>query len=218
MRLLVPFTLPVSPVNTLFQEVDRSMDQVTIMSEEEKSYPLHEGEDIAANLGSYQSKEGIPATASTTVSEDLTTVLIKNLWLVWLVGALLLLIRKVTIYQGFVKYVKAGCSEVSDIDLLNQLAQYEEQAGVKAPVELYINSHISSPMLIGFFQPCIVLPTVDISEVDLRYTLLHELTHYKPLKKWFLGSCLSYSRILNQRILDSVDCVIYNNTIIEMES
>lgn len=45
MRLLVPFTLPVSPVNTLFQEVDRSMVEMAIISEEEKTYPLHEGED-----------------------------------------------------------------------------------------------------------------------------------------------------------------------------
>lgn len=178
-RLLVPFTLPASPVNTLFQEVDRSMVKMEIISEEEKTYPLHEGEDTVANIDSFQAKERIPATAATTVLEGLMAMLVKNLWLGWLFGALLLLVRKITIYQSFAKYVKAGCSEVSDIDLLNRLAQYEEQAGVEAPVELYINSHISSPMLIGFFRPCIVLPTVDISEVDLQYTLLHELTHYK---------------------------------------
>lgn len=161
-RLLVPFTLPASPVNTLFQEVDRSLVQIAIISEEEKMYPLYDGEDTVANAGSFQAEEGIPATASTTILENMMAVLVKNLWLVWLLGALLLLVRKITIYQSFVKYVKAGCSEVSDIGLLNRLAQYEEQAGVKAPVELYINSHISSPMLTGFFRPCIILPTLDI--------------------------------------------------------
>ena len=34
-------------------------------------------------------------------------------------------------------------------------------------------------MLIGFFRPCIVLPTDDLSDSDFRYTILHELTHYR---------------------------------------
>lgn len=150
-RLLVPFTLPVSPVNALFQKVDRAMMQMTVNLTENDYHALQ---------------------------EELAVVL-QNLWLVWLIGALLLLIRKITIYQSFVKYVRVGCLEESDIDLLNRLAQYEEQIGVKTPVELWVNNLISSPMLIGFLKPCIVLPTTDLSDSDLRYTILHELSHYK---------------------------------------
>lgn len=153
-RLLVPFTLPTSPINVLFQKVDSAMMQMTANLTENDNHALPEEESKVA-------------------------VVLQNLWLVWLIGALLLLIRKITIYQGFVKYVRAGSSEVSDIDLLNRLAQYGEQIGVKAPVELYINSLVSSPMLIGFLKPCIVLQTTDLSDADLRYIILHELSHYK---------------------------------------
>ena len=177
-RLLVPFTLPASPVNTLFQEVDRAMVQMTVNLTENGSHVLPEGESDDANYESFRANERVPAMAHTSISEKLAVVL-QNLWLVWLIGALSLLIRKITIYQGFVKYVRAGCSEVSDIDLLNRLAQYEEQVGVKTPVELYINNLISSPMLIGVFKPCIVLPTTDLSDSDIGYIIMHELSHYK---------------------------------------
>lgn len=51
------------------------------------------------------------------------------------------------------------------------------------------NPLISSPLLIGFFHPCIVLPSVAISEKDFQCTVLHELTHYKRwdmLYKWLV--------------------------------
>ena len=77
------------------------------------------------------------------------------------------------------KYVKAGHREVSDTDLLDRLAQIGEQAGVRCPVELYVNGLVSSPLLIGFFRPCIILPAADLPEKDFLYTIRHELMHYK---------------------------------------
>lgn len=103
----------------------------------------------------------------------------QNLGIIWLIVSLILLIRKITIYQGFVKYIKAGREEVSCVGLLNTLAQLGTQIGVNCPVEFYTNGLVSSPLLIGFFRPCIILPTTDIPKDDLKYTLLHELTHFK---------------------------------------
>lgn len=42
-----------------------------------------------------------------------------------------------------------------------------------------MNPLMSSPLLTGFFHPCIVLPSTDISEKDFCYTVIHELTHYR---------------------------------------
>ena len=100
-------------------------------------------------------------------------------------AALALLIRKITAYQGFAHYLKAGPAEVSDIALLDFLAQIAGQTGVNKPVGLYTNSLVSSPLLLGFFRPCIMLPTTDMPETDFRYTILHELTHYKRRDMFF---------------------------------
>ncbi len=72
---------------------------------------------------------------------------------------MMLLVRKITIYQGFIRYIKAGNTEVSDVKTLNLLSDFEEKQAVKTRVELYRNSLIASPIMIGFFRPSIVLPT-----------------------------------------------------------
>lgn len=115
--------------------------------------------------------------------------LLRNLWIPWLVVALLLLLRKITLYQSFARYVKAGHREVADTDLLDRLAQIGEQAGVRRPVELYVNSLVSSPLLIGFRHPCIILPTTDLTREDFTYTIWHELIHYRKkdmFYKWLV--------------------------------
>lgn len=111
--------------------------------------------------------------------QDMKSLLIRHIWLIWLMTALGMLIRKITIYQSFVRYLNAGASPVSHMDILDRLFTAAEEARVKKPVELSVNPLISSPLLIGFFHPCIVLPSADIPEKDFRYIVMHELTHYK---------------------------------------
>lgn len=109
----------------------------------------------------------------------LRTAVRENLWVVWLAGALALLIRKATAYQSFLRYLRAGWAPVEDPALLDLAARIGAEAGVKRPVELYVNPLAASPMLLGVRKPCVVLPTAELPEEDLRFVLLHELTHYR---------------------------------------
>lgn len=114
---------------------------------------------------------------------------VKRFWLVWLVAAFGMIVRKITAYQSFVNCVKAGLTPVCDIEKLENLSAAMEQIGIKRPVELGVNPLVSSPMLIGFFHPCIVLPNADIDEKDFYYIILHELIHLKRrdiLYKWLV--------------------------------
>lgn len=112
-------------------------------------------------------------------SQKLRTAVRENLWVVWLAGALALLIRKATAYQSFLRYLRAGWAPVEDPALLDLAARIGAEAGVKRPVELYVNPLAASPMLLGVRKPCVVLPTAELPEEDLRFVLLHELTHYR---------------------------------------
>lgn len=175
-RLLLPFTPETSPVGTLFHQVDRVIVQAdTTPTPRQNIAPILRDNTVIKN-------ETVPKSGETDVApipQRFFSVVIQNFWLAWLVMALILIIRKITIYQDFVKYIRAGHAEVSDTAILDRLALIGEQAGIKRPVELYTNSLISSPLLLGFFRPCIVLPSTDLALIDLDYTLLHELTHYK---------------------------------------
>ena len=121
----------------------------------------------------------------------------RQILLIWLAVVLGLLIRKITMYQSFVHYIKAGMTPVNDIAKLETLSAAENQVGVKRPVELCVNPLVSTPMLMGFFRPCIVLPSAGLPEKDFYYIVLHELMHHRRrdiLYKWLvqLTVCLHW--------------------------
>lgn len=117
----------------------------------------------------------------------------KYLCLFWLVAAMLLFLRKLTIYQSFVRFVKAGSTPVDDVACLEALSKEEAGLGIRKAVDLWVNPIVSSPMLIGFFHPRIVLPDAGLPEKEFRYTILHELVHYKRRDmyyKWMVQAVL----------------------------
>lgn len=182
LRLLLPFGPPVSLLGDAYQAVDQAFAQNSPAPPQQS--PMNNPGDVSDHAASMkQAKENADSpTDDLTAShplQDITTLLIDHRWLVWLIIALGLLIRKITIYQSFIRYIKAGLNPVSDIEMLDRLSMTAQQTSVKKPVELCVNPLVSSPLLIGFFRPCIVLPCTDIPKKDFQYIVLHELTHYK---------------------------------------
>ncbi len=180
LRLLLPFGPEVSLMGKTYRTVDQAISQAALLPPQQQP-PLNvPGGNLVPAVGAEHRKEMLnsPADDVTTTHpfQDIGVLLINHIWLVVALG---LLIRKITIYQGFVRYIKARLTPVSDIERLDELSIVAEQSGIKKPVELCVNPLVSSPLLIGLFHPCIVLPRVDILEKDFRYIVLHELTHYK---------------------------------------
>ena len=182
LRLLLPFGPETNLMGKTYQAVDEAITQNTSLSETQR--PVNApGNILPPAVGLEPDNENTDSPVEELVTahplKDITSLLINHIWLIWLMVALGMLIRKVTIYQGFIRYINAGLAPVSDIEILDRLSIVAERVGIKKPIELCVNPLISSPLLIGFFHPCIVLPSVDISEKDFQYIVLHELTHYK---------------------------------------
>ena len=177
-RLLLPFGPEMSLMGNIYRIADQALTQTESlppMNISDDGTAFVPGEDLE------QENENNLAgdLASLSPYKDLGSVLIKHLWLIWLTVALGILLRKITIYQSFLYYIKAGLTQVSDMEALDRLTLISERSGIKKTAELCINPLVSSPLLIGFFHPCIVLPSMDISEKDFSYIVLHELIHYK---------------------------------------
>ncbi|MDE6621453.1 MAG: M56 family metallopeptidase, partial [Lachnospiraceae bacterium] len=182
LRLLLPFGPEVNLLGKTYQAVDQAITQAAPLPSQRPA-ANSSGDISAPAVGLEQGREdgSSPAEDLTTVHpiQEIWVLLTNHIWLVWLVAALGLLIRKVTVYQAFMRYIKAGLTPVSDLDTLDRLSIAAGQSGIQKPVELCVNPLVSSPLLIGFFRPCIVLPGVNISEQNFQYTVLHELTHYR---------------------------------------
>lgn len=121
----------------------------------------------------------------------------KYLWIIWLAAAFAILIRKITVYQSYIRYVTVGAEPVNDAALLDQLAVTAQEMRIGRPIELRVNPLVATPMLVGCFHPCIILPRADVSDEAFQYIVMHELTHYKRrdiVYKWLvqLAVCLHW--------------------------
>lgn len=173
-RLLIPLAPQRNLMDTLFQHVDSTVIQMN-----ETLHSQRSDGNLPEEVFGYQDKQVGNAGEESLEYGRLLAKIGDICLLVWLMAAVGLFIRKVTIYQSFVKYIKAGRIEVLDLALWERVGNLIEQSGVTVSVGLYTNSLISSPLLVGFFRPCIMLPTTQLSDSDFQYTILHELTHYK---------------------------------------
>ena len=183
LRLLIPLSPEVSIFGAAFGE--HSFSSVNYEADSATVYEIE-----ASGAVSTEASEETPRQSPLTMNAlKILNTLPNYLWPPWLLIAIALVIRKITLYQSFAKYIKAGKTEVSDRAIMNILGDCCEKQGIQRPVELYINNLISSPIIMGFFNPRIVLPSIPAGELEFRYICLHELTHYKRgdiFYKWLL--------------------------------
>lgn len=196
LRLLVPFSGEMNLVGRAFAKWEARTEWERMDRQE----PLLDSiDEIPKNLQT----ELIPTWENTSDTNDTRNIkissdtreqnfLVKNLTkylaMIWLAVACLLFAHKITVYQSFANYIRAS-SHVANIDLLERFGKIAEAMHIKGNVELYINEWVSSPLLIGFFRPKVILPTAELSEQDFYYTMVHELTHHQRkdlLYKWLV--------------------------------
>ncbi|MDE7268284.1 MAG: M56 family metallopeptidase [Lachnospiraceae bacterium] len=190
LRFLVPLTSDTTLVGLLFGAAENTMERVVQREAEDFVYDA----DYIEGVGNHDIIKKDNAIAEDTSSEqnsdfaDLgnNTIQLTNdigiyLFFAWLAVALTMLVRKITIYQSFLRYINAGKQEVSDIEVLNRLSDCEELLQINKTVELYQNPLVGSPMLVGFFHPCIILPDQAAGAEGLSYIFTHELIH---MKRW----------------------------------
>ena len=181
LRFLLPFTPDTTIIGSLFEKFD-----TTAITNE---IPTNPNVPVPADTGNSKAEP-------IQTNREITTAAMREpfnkyvcLFFIWSALALVLFVRKVTVYQGFIQYIKAGNKEVSDIKILNLLSDCEEKLNIKTRVELSCNPLIASPMLIGFFRPRIILPVGEWEDKELSYIFVHELTHYKQrdmFYKWLI--------------------------------
>ena len=181
LRFLLPFTPDTTIIGSLFEKFDTAAITNEIPTSPSVPVPADTGNSKAEPI---------------QTNQEVTTAAMRDpvdkyvcLFFIWSALALVLFVRKITVYQGFIQYIKAGNKEVSDIKILNLLSDCEEKLKIKTRVELSCNPLIASPMLIGFFRPRIILPTHELEDKELSYIFVHELIHYKQrdmFYKWLI--------------------------------
>ena len=136
LRLLLPFGPDTTLLGKTYQTVDQVITQAASLPQQQS--PFNIPAEGAAGWEQNSENVKIPAENSITVHpvQDIVSLMVDHIWLIWLVAAMGLLIQKLTIYQSFIRYINAGLTPVSDMETLDRFSIVTEQAGVKKPIEL----------------------------------------------------------------------------------
>lgn len=214
-RLLVPFAPQQNLMNLIFHSAEMTISSIEKPSDEKIQNGQTPSADKKTEVEQWKGTEGENPNIKSQDTEDkiidetvsksadktpngkttakkqyvLLNTIQQYLWLVWILPAVILLIRKITAYESFIKYIHAGSEDVQDIVLLEHFGELLEKSHVRSTVALSVNNIVASPIMIGYFRPCIILPSLEMTDLELEHTIMHELVHYKRkdiLYKWLI--------------------------------
>lgn len=107
-------------------------------------------------------------------------------WLpaIWLAGAAMVLVGQGGIYLATRKKLLRWSTAVEEPRTKQLLSRCQQELGMQEQVRLMRCCLLDTPMLMGLWRPCILLPEVELEEQQLRYVLLHELSHRRRRDLW----------------------------------
>lgn len=98
---------------------------------------------------------------------------------IWIIGAITLLSLKVIPYISFKSSILRDSTIVEKEDIVNLFNKCKEELNININVQLRTCSIVGSPMLIGIFDPIVLISNIDEDHKRLKMIFLHELNHYK---------------------------------------
>lgn len=103
----------------------------------------------------------------------------------WLAGVVVFLAYHAIRHRRFLHMVTRWSTEIRDRQALHMLHEVQAKLGIRQQVALQACPGISSPMLLGFVRPTILLPSDNILSDELPLIFKHELVHLKRRDLWY---------------------------------
>ena len=98
---------------------------------------------------------------------------------VWLMGGLVILLVHGFSYVHFKRQVSQNGVTVGDQSVLYRLQQMSEELQIRRKIEFIIYAQATSPMLVGFVHPILVMPDETYCKEEFHFILKHEILHLK---------------------------------------
>lgn len=105
--------------------------------------------------------------------------------LIWALVSVGMIVYQAVRHYQFLKMIHRWSNALEDKDILMLLDDLKEEMGIKKNVSIKTCPMVASPMMIGFFHPTILMPTVNNETDELAFILRHELCHLKRKDLWY---------------------------------
>jgi beta-lactamase regulating signal transducer with metallopeptidase domain len=158
--------------------------QVSLPWEAAEPWSRDESALVTAGAREADTESAVPLQRSneSSTSASGTRVASPTLMIVWVVGALGVLLRNALAHVGLMRWVRQSRPDLSQAWAAT-LRRVAGEAGFRRTVRVLESDHTTSPCTFGFLRPVVFLPAVgaDWPEPQRRFTLLHELAHVRRL-------------------------------------
>lgn len=103
----------------------------------------------------------------------------------WIAGAVIFIVFHGIRHMRFLKMVKRWSQGVSDQQTLDILKTLKASLEISKRLELQFCPCVASPMMIGFINPVILLPSTNYPVDEMTFILKHEMIHFKRKDLWY---------------------------------
>ncbi len=172
LRLIIPFN---PETETFQQKIEVEIPNITIYVPQNDLNI--ETQNILPSDGPVYETPETPAFSEKTKIEKSATLL-DFLSTAWIAGAAVLFFWNLGVYLVF-KNAAFRSSKPANQKTQRLFSETKLSLGIKKNIEIFICENVKSPMVIGFFNPKLILPSEDYPEESLLFILRHELTHYR---------------------------------------
>ena len=124
------------------------------------------------------------------VEEVKPVTLFQAVTVLWAMGAMVAAAWAIIAHFRFLTYVRRWGSRVTDVRIIQTFNTLGDRLQLEQRPEMKRCKGLKAPMLAGIFRPVLLLPEENMEEHELRYALLHELTHFKRRDIWLKSLCL----------------------------
>lgn len=124
-------------------------------------------------------------TLPLTETVQRTFTLLDAFTIIWVIGIVVFMVYQLAGYFIFKKKVLRWSKAPQDPRVESAIHSASSQIGLKRKVIPLVSDSVSSPLMIGFFRPLLILPGETYSDADLSFIIRHELTHCKRNDLWY---------------------------------
>lgn len=110
-------------------------------------------------------------------SGGITIRLLDVLYIIWVSGIIIQLVKTIYIYTHFTRTITNSRSDIDD-EVKEAFYQLNSDYSKPSSVQIIQTDLISTPMVFGFFRPRIILPEIKLTTEEWYCILKHELSHY----------------------------------------
>ena len=182
LRLLIPFNYKLSDIQFQIQIPAKAgnMEVSDILGagylDEEKEFV---GLQAGAVLYTNPQIADMPTVEPDSRGKLQSVTLLQALGYLWAAGAICLLLWQLTSFFCYKRRILKRGRVVEDPILLVQLQELSKELGIRKKITFMIYEKADSPMVVGFWNPILVIPSEEYGLNESFYILRHELIHLR---------------------------------------